>query len=327
MEGLVVFSFALREEEPSPCNVRLAEATERILAKAKQLGDVLVVAQWEVAKKLEQDGVGVDLVVLPNTDASYLDTKDVWDQAQNLFQRRGVVTVILVAQPFLHLSKVKQLIHADNYVVDVTYLGLIGRIGFDKESLQSWTRGPVRLFCMPSARHSWVARATLRARGVVREKGWVRVKRAHPESFMSYNITMKRKHSFNIALIVGTILLGVLLLSLGFNQNKKVEETKQEEPAIIETQKPAPKTVIRAENLLLVPYTVQAPLVNWNIHEQSCEEAALLMAHYYLEGSQIQIIPPQTANQELINMVAWQKSNYGEEKDLNLYKVGKLAQE
>ena len=145
MEGLVVFSFALREEEPSPCNVRLAEATERILAKAKRLGDVLVVAQWEVAKKLEQDGVRVDLVVTPNTDGSYLDTKDVWNQAESLFQKKGVMTVIPVAQPFLHLSKVKQLIHADNYVVDVTYLSLIGRIGVDKKSLQSWTRSPFQL--------------------------------------------------------------------------------------------------------------------------------------------------------------------------------------
>lgn len=88
MEGLVVFSFALRKEEPSPCNVRLAKAVERILSKAERATDVLVVSQWEVAK---------------------------------------------------------QLIHSDNFIVDVTYLTDIGQIGFDGESLQPWTRSSFQL--------------------------------------------------------------------------------------------------------------------------------------------------------------------------------------
>lgn len=145
MEGLVVFSFALRKEEPSPCNVRLAKAVERILSKAERATDVLVVSQWEVAKQLKADGICVDLVVEKNEDGSYLDTKDVWDQAKVLFQKKGVVTVIPVAQPFLHLTKVKQLIHSDNFIVDVTYLTDIGQIGFDGESLQPWTRSSFQL--------------------------------------------------------------------------------------------------------------------------------------------------------------------------------------
>ena len=77
--------------------------------------------------------------------------------------------------------------------------------------------------------------------------------------------------------------------------------------------------------MLNIPYTVQAPLTNWNVHEESCEEAALLMIHYYLSGNQVDIIPPATANQELINLVAWQISNYGGEKDLGLSEIGKLG--
>jgi hypothetical protein len=51
------------------------------------------------------------------------------------------------------------------------------------------------------------------------------------------------------------------------------------------------------------------------------------MIHYYLAGSQLVIIPPVTANQELVNMRSWQISHYGSEKDLNMYRTGKLAQD
>ncbi len=124
------------------------------------------------------------------------------------------------------------------------------------------------------------------------------------------------------------IFIGFLLQSIDFGS--KNEEEKTEVSLVEATAEEAvspPKTEIKAEALLTVPYTVQAPLVNWDIHEESCEEAAVLMLHYFLSGSRVQIIPPTTANQELINLVNWQKANYGREKDLNLYEVGKLSQD
>ena len=138
---------------------------------------------------------------------------------------------------------------------------------------------------------------------------------------------MKRNHSLNILLILAFVIIGLLVQSFIVEKPK----TKTEKPKIVPKQVSEEKKVIISQPvisdqaLINVPYTVQAPFTNWNIHEQSCEEAALLMIHYYLKGNQIDIIPPATANQELINLVTWEKTYYGQEKDLNMSEIGKLA--
>jgi hypothetical protein len=88
------------------------------------------------------------------------------------------------------------------------------------------------------------------------------------------------------------------------------------------TPSPMPDSAI-----LPVPYTVQAPFNNWKVHEQSCEEAALLMYHDFLEGDRRPDIPPQEADGGLRAMKAWQVSNWGAERDLTLDRIGQLAQQ
>jgi len=100
------------------------------------------------------------------------------------------------------------------------------------------------------------------------------------------------------------------------------EAVKQELPA-----REPEKVALPASYLLDVPYTVQAPYANWNTHEESCEEAALLMLHYYLSGQQIDVIPAAKANQELIKMVGWQTKRYGKQSDLNLERLGQMAKD
>ena len=130
-----------------------------------------------------------------------------------------------------------------------------------------------------------------------------------------------------IMLVMVTFIIIGLFLYLSnkpepsIGKTLKVETPKPTEDVIVEP----PKLVINEASQLNLPYTTQAPFANWNIHEESCEEAALLMVHYYLIGSQIEIIPPAAANQELIDMVSWQKTNYSQEKDLNMSEMGKLA--
>ena len=138
---------------------------------------------------------------------------------------------------------------------------------------------------------------------------------------------MKLKHYIYILLVFVVITTsGFAVFVIQNKPEKKREEPIKPQTQIIETKKEViEKSPIKEQAQLNVPYTVQAPLVNWNIHEESCEEAALLMVHYYLLGNQTDVIEPSTANQELINMVTWEKNNYGQEKDLNMYEVGKLA--
>lgn len=142
--GMVCFSFALRaeDEEPNPCNIRLAKVAERIV---DELGgeEVVVVAQWEIARQLRADGYVVAKSVELPADGSYLGSEDVWEDAKDVFKYYDIEKSICpVANPFLHLTKVKKMIVADGWwIIDRK----IGRIGFDKLSTQWWTRGPLRL--------------------------------------------------------------------------------------------------------------------------------------------------------------------------------------
>jgi hypothetical protein len=140
MIGLVVFSFALRHQEPSPCNIRLAKSVERIAATEQ----LTIAAQWEVARALRADGFTVTISVEPPADGSYLGSEEVWEEAKALFDTLGITEVIPVANPFLHLWKVRKLIEDDGFTV---INKRVGWIGFDSspQNIQWWCRGPLRL--------------------------------------------------------------------------------------------------------------------------------------------------------------------------------------
>ncbi|TAM70748.1 MAG: hypothetical protein EPN48_05245 [Microbacteriaceae bacterium] len=142
--GIVAFSFALRREnqEPNPCNERLAANVERAVEQVP--GTPAVIAQWEVARALKPLRGTVDKVVGPDADDEYLGSEQVWEDAKQVLKERGINRVVLIAQPFLHLSKVARLARNDGY--DIIRFQVRG-IGFDntKENTQWWTRGPVRL--------------------------------------------------------------------------------------------------------------------------------------------------------------------------------------
>ena len=95
------------------------------------------------------------------------------------------------------------------------------------------------------------------------------------------------------------------------------------------TTKQAQVISIKDSADLPVPYTLQGPLNNLNIHEESCEEAAALMYHYFLEGTKFpnDIITPQMANDEMLAMKAWEVKNYGSEPDLSIERLGQFMQQ
>jgi hypothetical protein len=73
------------------------------------------------------------------------------------------------------------------------------------------------------------------------------------------------------------------------------------------------KAMLPESFLLSVPFVCQAPFANWNIHEESCEEIAILMNHCFIEGKSL---TPDYADKELLVMRQWQKDHYGQEKDM-----------
>lgn len=140
IKGLVVFSFALCKKEPSKCNIRLAKTVERIIAEENY--PLIIVSQWEVARQLTTDGVCVDHIVELRPDKSFLGSEQVWQEAMELFRNKQITEVIPVAHTFLHMVKIKYLIRTSGFKV---INRKIDWIGFDKNSTQWWTRGPISL--------------------------------------------------------------------------------------------------------------------------------------------------------------------------------------
>lgn len=171
--GVVVPAFALREVEPNPCNVRLAEETVRIVDELKKQGhDIVLVVQWEVDKALVQSGAfrflgdgdetlldyahqpdelrkklrlvqsqgfGAYGVVGPRDDGVYLDTKFVVSSAEFLFREAGVERVVVVANPFVHRAYTYRLFKQRGWEL-LHPVPKVGWVGFDPESTQWWCR-------------------------------------------------------------------------------------------------------------------------------------------------------------------------------------------
>lgn len=74
-----------------------------------------------------------------------------------------------------------------------------------------------------------------------------------------------------------------------------------------------------------IPFTSQAPLGDWNPpFDHACEEASVLMAHYYFEG----ITPtPQLVANDIDKMVAFEKEKYGVYKDTSASETAGLIRD
>jgi hypothetical protein len=76
------------------------------------------------------------------------------------------------------------------------------------------------------------------------------------------------------------------------------------------------KTEPATSAYLEVPFITQAPLEttkNWELHENSCEEAAVLQAYLYESG---QTMTKEEANTEILKMIDWEIKNLGGHNDL-----------
>lgn len=79
------------------------------------------------------------------------------------------------------------------------------------------------------------------------------------------------------------------------------------------TNQPSPVVEIPQEINLDVPFTTQAPLGIWDEqHNESCEEAAALIVHYFWQGKKF---TKELANDELQKIVDFEIQKYGDYKD------------
>lgn len=100
-------------------------------------------------------------------------------------------------------------------------------------------------------------------------------------------------------------------------QNKNtIEEVKKTLQNFSFDSQNLPSKKLPETAYLKVPFICQAPLqteTNWKLHEESCEEAALLQAYLYETG---QNMSKEEANVTILQMIDWQKDNFGSHHDL-----------
>ena len=144
--GIVGFAFGLREDEPNPSNIALAVKVEEAVVYVNfQDSMPIVVTQWEITKAIEAPfNYVVDHSVELRQDGTYLDSSGVWKEAKAEFVREGVLQVIIIAQPFLHLPSLKKMVKDDGFEV-IEFK--VGPIPFDNSDLntQPWTRSKIAL--------------------------------------------------------------------------------------------------------------------------------------------------------------------------------------
>ena len=114
------------------------------------------------------------------------------------------------------------------------------------------------------------------------------------------------------------------------NQNAPIENFIEIPSSEVVTPAPIPQTIteetpLPAEASVKVPFTTQAPFANWDaVHEETCEEASLLMIRYFLEGKSF--TSPNLAEQELLTLVDYEnKNNY--KVDVTLQELSDIARD
>ncbi len=107
------------------------------------------------------------------------------------------------------------------------------------------------------------------------------------------------------------------------------ETPKIEEPIAEKRDEPkeTKEIIIKDKVNLDVQFIPQGPLeaggAHWDIHAESCEEAASLMAHNFIVGKTTSM---PDAEKDIFSLVDWQIENFGDEHDIYPDEVKELIQ-
>lgn len=151
--GIIAFSFGLTRDEmerkfPNQCNKALGRISRLYyrlyhLAYKTNCAPILIL-QWEIAldDEFKKEGIIPDLIITEHRQkGEYLDSDEIIAQAIPLLKQKGVTKVISLAQ-WLQNFKCRALLRKAGF--QVLRVKII-KIGFCKNSLQKWTRGPIQL--------------------------------------------------------------------------------------------------------------------------------------------------------------------------------------
>ncbi len=143
----------------------------------------------------------------------------------------------------------------------------------------------------------------------------------------SYHIAV----TFGVFVVVVGTAIGLFQYFYDYSNSHKSETFSGEPRAVTEQTKQKPTAIIQTTPVsknLAVPYAAQAPFGNWTVHEESCEEAALVMYHEYLKGEKTDVVlDNQVLDATYREIKSWQVSHYGSEPDLGMDALGKFARD
>ncbi|MEI7792915.1 MAG: C39 family peptidase [Candidatus Berkelbacteria bacterium] len=107
-----------------------------------------------------------------------------------------------------------------------------------------------------------------------------------------------------------------------------VSEARNDNATIDKNQPSVPQNEVVTKTLpdtfsIKVPFTTQAPLVNWDsAHEEACEEASLIMVHHFIDKTTV--ISKESAEAEIQDLLAYEsKNNYA--VDVTVKELSQIA--
>lgn len=150
---------------------------------------------------------------------------------------------------------------------------------------------------------------------------------------------MQRKHHSTVCfvLVVGSVLLIGCTRKPAFRtpaiiinhpvavQSSSAASLPPVQPVVVSApivSAPSVATSLPESILINVPFAPQAPFAIWDaLHEEACEEMALIMVHHFLAGTELSM---ETAEAEVQSMVAWHREQ-GYADDVSSKELGEIA--
>lgn len=107
-----------------------------------------------------------------------------------------------------------------------------------------------------------------------------------------------------------------------------VEKKSKVEVLSLKMDKKSPES--KAQNSteeinLDIPFGSQAPFANWDLpYQEACEEATVIMAHYYLTGKKL---TPKIMDEEISALVEWENKTFGYYEDTTAEEIARILRE
>ncbi|MFA4881066.1 MAG: C39 family peptidase [Candidatus Doudnabacteria bacterium] len=108
-------------------------------------------------------------------------------------------------------------------------------------------------------------------------------------------------------------------------EQKDTSSLSQDSLPLAPAKIPREEEKIPSEFLLDVPFASQSPYAKWDERdEESCEEASIVMVHYF---RQKKVLTKELMRRELDALIEFQIKHYGDYKDSDAEDIAKLAEE